>query len=108
MFGNWPCTVYGPDAPVNSCEWCREWIRIERELAALKGGPMRMTKVQQIRRAVADYMLSEGCSCCRDVEAHAEHGTVLAKLLRVPKYRDGSGYDFFKFRTGCAALKGGK
>jgi len=38
MFGNCLCAVYGPDAPANSCEWCRERIRIERELAALKEG----------------------------------------------------------------------
>lgn len=53
----------------------------------------------EIRRAVADYMHSEGCSCCRNVEAHEEHTAVLARLLRVPRYADGSGFDFGRFKT---------
>lgn len=52
-----------------------------------------------LRAAVADYMYSEGCSCCQNVDAHVEHKKELAKLLRVPKYPDGSGYDFNKFRS---------
>ena len=54
-----------------------------------------------IRQAVADYMHSEGCMCCRDVEAHKQHEAVLAKLLGVPMYSDRSGYNFAKFRTGA-------
>jgi hypothetical protein len=53
----------------------------------------------EIRRAVADYMRSEGCSCCEDQPAHERHAATLAKLLRVPKYKDGSGYDFGRFET---------
>lgn len=52
-----------------------------------------------LRTAVADYMSSEGCGCCGDRDAHCEHAAVLGKLLRVPKYKDGSGYDFSKYRT---------
>jgi hypothetical protein len=55
--------------------------------------------IKSIRTAVADYMRSEGCSCCRDTEAHFKHGEALGKLLRVKKYPDGSGYDFKKYRT---------
>lgn len=55
--------------------------------------------VKQIREAIANYMQSEGCSCCRDIDAHIQHKMILAKLLRVPKYEDGSGYIFSKFRT---------
>jgi hypothetical protein len=50
-----------------------------------------------LREAVANYMRSEGCSCCQDVDAHREHKAVLAKLLGVRKYSDGSGYDFSKY-----------
>lgn len=53
--------------------------------------------LKEVRQAVADYMRSEGCSCCRSIEAHEKHKERLAKLLRVPKYSDGSGYDFSKF-----------
>lgn len=56
-------------------------------------------EIKEIRQALADYMQSEGCSCCRDKEAHEEAKARLAKLLRVPKYSDGSGFDFYKFKT---------
>jgi hypothetical protein len=52
-----------------------------------------------MRRLVADYMHSEGCSCCRDTEAHEKHAAALAKALGVRKYGDGSGYDFAKHRS---------
>jgi hypothetical protein len=58
-----------------------------------------MNHIKNIRQAVADYMSSEGCACCRNVEAHKTHEAALAKLLHVPKYKDGSGYDFGRFRT---------
>ncbi len=59
-----------------------------------------MTKKQQaIRQAVADYMYSEGCSCCRNIDEHEENSKRLGKLLEVEPYSDGSGYDFFKYRT---------
>lgn len=54
----------------------------------------------QIRRAVADYMESEGCSCCRDTDGHKVHTTALAKLLKVPQHPQEKGYyDFTPFRT---------
>ena len=52
-----------------------------------------------LRRAVADYMRSEGCSCCQDIDGHNKHKEALAKLLHVKKYSDGSGYDFGRYRT---------
>lgn len=54
---------------------------------------------KQLRTAIADYMTSEGCDCCRDKEAHKIHEKELAKLLKVPKYSDGSGYNFSKYTT---------
>lgn len=50
-------------------------------------------------------MLSEGCSCCRDNARHALNAERLAVLLRVPKYKDGSGYDFTRFSTASKALR---
>ena len=55
--------------------------------------------LKDVRQAVAEYMQSEGCSCCRNYEKHVENAARLAKLLRVPKYKDGSGYDFSRYRT---------
>jgi hypothetical protein len=54
---------------------------------------------RRVRRAVADYMRSEGCSCCRDNERHEKAEKRLAKLLEVPMYDDWSGYDFHRFST---------
>ena len=54
---------------------------------------------EEVRQAVADYMRSEGCSCCQDYDAHKEHKTRLGQLLDVPPYSDGSGYDFSQFRS---------
>jgi hypothetical protein len=53
----------------------------------------------EIRRLIADYMRSEGCTCCRDTEAHEKHAEALAKALKVRKYDDGSGYDFAHYRS---------
>jgi hypothetical protein len=55
--------------------------------------------LSKIRRAVADYMASEGCSCCQNTPAHEEAAARLGRLLWVPEYEDGSGYDFAQFRT---------
>lgn len=53
---------------------------------------------KRLREAIANYMQSEGCSCCRGSN-HDEHKAILATLLKVPKYSDNSGYDFNKFAT---------
>ena len=58
-----------------------------------------VTEKQEIRRAVADLLGAAGCSCCRDDKGWDAAHERLGKLLRVPKYPDGSGYDFTKFRT---------
>ncbi len=56
-------------------------------------------KLKLVRQALADYVQSEGCSCCQDREGHALAAKQLAELLDVPLYADGSGYDFTKFRS---------
>ena len=60
-----------------------------------------MTKVDRgnLRQAIADYMWSEGCGCCGNPDGHKKASARLAKLLKVPKYKDGSGYDFGKYRS---------
>lgn len=52
----------------------------------------------KLRTALADYMLSEGCSCCQGSQHH-DHANVLGKLLNVKRYDDGSGYDFYRYAT---------
>ncbi len=63
----------------------------------MSGGADRFLEV--VRQAVADYMRSEGRSCCRDLADHERHAARLGELLRVPKYPDGSGHDFKPFRS---------
>lgn len=58
-------------------------------------------KVQKIRNALATYMAAEGCSCCRDTEAHELAEKELAELLGVPAYEDGFGHNFSKFEKGA-------
>jgi len=59
-----------------------------------------ITKLRaELRTAVADYMWSEGCECCSNEEQHSKDSEALGKLLNVPKYPDGSGRDFSKYRN---------
>jgi hypothetical protein len=60
---------------------------------------MNRAELKALRTAFADYRRSEGCSCCRDIEGHKENEARIAKILNVPKYPDGNGFNFAKFRT---------
>ena len=57
-----------------------------------------LDELAKIRTAVADYIGSEGCRCCQGYD-HNKHKKILAQLLGVRKYKDGSGYDFTKYRS---------
>lgn len=54
---------------------------------------------RELRTAIADYMYSEGCSCCENQQEHEKHEIRIAELLKIPKYKDGSGYTFDRYRT---------
>jgi len=69
------------------------WITIKHALNAIKE-----IKIE-LRNAVANYIGSEGCSCCENIDDHKEHKEHLAKLLDVEPYEDNSGYDFYKYMT---------
>lgn len=58
---------------------------------------MSAEQIVAIRRALADYMQSEGCGCCGSREEHKAATARLAKLLRVPMYADKSGYNFARY-----------
>lgn len=51
-----------------------------------------------VRRAFADYKVSEGCSCCQNRTAHEEAEKQLGRLLDVERYDDESGFNFYKYR----------
>jgi hypothetical protein len=68
-------------------------------MSEIKAMSKELTEFKKlIREAIADYMSSEGCSCC-EARSHKEHKERIAKLLNVKRYSDGSGYDFTKFQT---------
>lgn len=52
----------------------------------------------ELRTLVADYMGSEGCSCCRGSD-HEDHRNALCKALDMRKYSDGSGYDYGRYQS---------
>jgi len=58
-----------------------------------------MINLELARRAFADYKRSEGCSCCRNIEAHDEAETRMAHLLAVKRYSDDSGWDWTPYQT---------
>ena len=60
---------------------------------------MKAEDRDNLRSAIDNYMRSEGCSCCRDIESHKKAEKRLAELLDVALYDDDSGYDFNKYVT---------
>jgi hypothetical protein len=90
---------FGVDNPQANAEFiCAlvNWFRANKDALTHSGaeGDAR----DALRTAVADYMFSEGCNCCRGDE-HEKHGEAIAKLLGVSPFDDGSGYDFSPYRT---------
>lgn len=75
-------------------------IHAMREYAGQLRQPLVSGSVlEQIRQSFADYRRAEGCSCCRDMDAHEEAEKRLADLLKPEPYEDGSGWDWSKYRT---------
>jgi hypothetical protein len=56
-------------------------------------------KLKAIRVAVANYVASEGCTCCQNIEEHEKAANQLGELLEFTPYDDGSGYDFYEFKS---------
>lgn len=51
---------------------------------------------KELRKALANYFASEGCSCCRG-NTHNEDRIKLAKLTGMSLYEYKSGVDYFKY-----------
>lgn len=62
-------------------------------------GFMKQLDRKEVRRLVANLLYASGCGCCGDRDATEAAKESLGKLLRVPKYSDGSGRDFYRYRT---------
>lgn len=55
-------------------------------------------QIDQIRMLVAQLYCASGCDCCRDTDEWNRASSVLAVMLGIPAYDDGSGFDFYKVR----------
>lgn len=60
---------------------------------------MKKDELNALRNAFADYVASEDCSCCRNIESHDAAAERMAILLDVPRYKDDSGWNFRKFAS---------
>jgi len=59
----------------------------------------RALLIAQIREAFADYVKSEGCSCCQDGVNHEKANLKLAQLLGADPYEDGSGINWAVYES---------
>lgn len=96
IFG--PNQVRWEELHCSSCGLLRDCVR-RTDIPSKARAPEKTVSIDEVRRAVADYMRSEGCSCCEDGDEHRKDKKRLAELLNVPPYDDNSGYDFGKFRS---------
>lgn len=63
-------------------------------------------KASEVREQVAKLYCASGCSCCRDDEGWNAATAALGEALVIPKYEDGSGYDFYRVRDEAAGKQG--
>lgn len=75
------------------------YYRADLYKKALKRGRDLKKQLEEVRTAVADYISTEGCTCCQDYEGHKQAMNRLGEALNLPKYPDGSGYDIYQFRS---------
>lgn len=64
-------------------------------------------QIAQVRVDVAKLYCASGCSCCRDDEGWSAASNALGQALAIPKYEDGSGYNFYQICEEAAGLLGG-
>lgn len=55
-------------------------------------------KIDELRQHVATLYCAAGCECCRDIKVWEAESAVIAVMLGIPAYDDGSGFDFYKVR----------
>lgn len=69
----------------------------ERIVAALNEGYVEGQRVamEKVRLIVAKLYCASGCSCCRDNEEWNKATNELGEILKIPKFNDDSGYDFW-------------
>ncbi|MBK3666159.1 hypothetical protein JJE66_33680 [Bradyrhizobium diazoefficiens] len=58
---------------------------------------MERKEREELRQLVSQLVAAGGCSCCRDDDAYFDAREKLGKILKVSKYSDGTGYNFYKY-----------
>lgn len=74
----------------------------DKEIRWLKMGFKSIPDVnpfEKLRTHFANYVYSEGCSCCRNDEPHNDAMAEICKILSIPQYDDESGYNTSLFKT---------
>ena len=64
------------------------------------------TRLDALRDLVATLWCAGGCACCRDDDAWEKASNELAELFGVPRYEDGSGYDWYSVRDAALQEQG--
>jgi hypothetical protein len=78
----------------------------EAEITTLRAEiASRDAALVKARAWVSALYCASGCSCCRDDDGWEAASEVLAGLLDIPKYGDGSGFDFYAVRDDTAAIR---
>ena len=62
--------------------------------------------IEEARNLIAVLYCASGCDCCQDTDKFDESSNRLAEMFSIPKYTDGSGYDFYKVRDKYENKKG--
>jgi hypothetical protein len=88
-------------------EWRERWrlendkylpLTISEEGTADFFYSLHLQEIEKIRLEVAKLYCASGCSCCRDDDNWYKSAENLANILDIPKFEDGSGFDFYKVR----------
>ena len=71
---------------------------IKNKLGVYEKGILEDFK-KEVRELIANYMRSEGCTCCQDIEEHKKVKRRLGKLLDCGKYDGEDEYNFYQYVT---------
>ncbi|GEM_PF-5557137 len=106
--------VAGGDAYLKmQVDWCRESARLAIEVCGQQSSEREakltaeIDRLLEVRTLVAKLWCASGCSCCRDDTAWNAASAALGDLFDVPKYEDGSGYDWYAIRDAAATQASG-
>ncbi len=54
---------------------------------------------KEVRELIANYIQSEGCTCCQNIEEHTKAKWRLGELLECGKYNDEDVHNFYQYAT---------